>query len=63
MLFEINNQLDLVITQAEPDGPVRVAICYEGSIEKEFVISAPDFVTMLNWYRYQKDHDNESLSF
>lgn len=63
MLFDINNQQIMNVTQAEPDGPVRVAVCYEDKIEKEFAVSAGDFVTMLNWYRYQKDHGNENLMF
>lgn len=68
MKFNVNNNGTMEVFQARDDGPVYVAV-YEpekdGKREQRSstIIQAGDFITMLNWYRYQKEHGNESLNF
>ncbi|HRS66229.1 MAG TPA: hypothetical protein P5519_10140 [Spirochaetia bacterium] len=64
MTFKVNNGRTIEVFQARDDGPVYVTR-YDSKGEKESgdIISAGDFVTMLNWYRYQKENGNENLNF
>ncbi len=64
MNFEVNNGQTIEVFQARNDGPVYVTtLDSKGQKEIPYSISAGDFVTMLNWYRYQKDSGNINLSF
>ncbi len=64
MFFDVNNGRKLKVFQARNDGPVYViTLTSEGEEENSEIIRAGDFVTMLNWYRYQKDAGNTNLSF
>lgn len=64
MTFKVNNGRTIEVFQARDDGPVYVTR-YDSNGKKESgdIISAGDFVTMLNWYRYQKENGNENLNF
>ena len=57
--FNINNGGTISIHQEKHDKPVKVNSSNSGTT----YISAADFVSMLNWYRYQKDNGNERLEF
>jgi len=69
MEFCVNNERKINLEQDRPDGPVNVTIWAAPSAdgtcdcEDEYIISPGDFVTMLNWYRYQKETGNTDLSF
>jgi hypothetical protein len=64
MTFKVNNGRTIEVFQARDDGPVYVTT-YDSKGEKESsdIISAGDFVMMLNWYRYQKENGNQNLDF
>lgn len=68
MKFNVNNNGTMEVFQAMDDGPVYVTV-YEpekdGKREERSsaIIRPCDFITMLNWYRYQKEHGNENLNF
>lgn len=64
MTFEVNNGRKLSVFQARDDGPVYV-VTLDGKGNEELVesIKPGDFVTMVNWYRYQKSEGNASLQF
>lgn len=63
-LIEINNGQFLEVKQIE-DGSIAVykRNKYGALLEMGTIIEPGDFVTMLNWYRYQKENGNESLMF
>jgi hypothetical protein len=64
MNFNVNNGRTIEVFQARNDGPVyATTFNSKGQAEGTEDISAGDFVTMLNWYRYQKDAGNTNLSF
>ena len=64
MEFEINNQQILVVKQYGQDKPVKVEILNSmDEVDKEYTITPEDFVTMLNWYQYQKSSGNDNLNF
>jgi hypothetical protein len=64
MNFNVNNGRVIEVFQARNDGPVyATTFNSKGQAEGTEDISAGDFVTMLNWYRYQKDAGNTNLSF
>lgn len=65
MILNINNGRQLEVYQDRvEDGPVCVAtIDNKGLGEGIYFIKPEDFVTMLNWYSYQKAHGNENLTF
>jgi len=64
MNFEVNNGRTIEVFQAREDGPVyAITKDSKGKEESTESISAGDFVTMLNWYRYQKGEGNVNLSF
>ena len=66
MTFKVNNGRTIEVFQARDDGPVYVTR-YDSKGEKKKengdIISAGDFITMFNWYRYQKDNGNENLNY
>ena len=69
MEFGVNNERQIEVKQDKSDGDVSVTTwgapnedgCRD--CESEYSISPGDFVIMLNWYKYQKQHGNESLNF
>ena len=64
MNFEVNNGRAVEVFQARNDGPVYVInLDSKGEEENTEIINPGDFVTMLNWYRYQKETGNKNLTF
>lgn len=69
--FKLNNERKLVVTQRKPDSAVKVRVCGAPrdalgtrDLEYEYEITPDDFVTMLNWYRDQKNqHPDRPVSF
>ena len=68
--LEVNNERMIRIRQNVLDGSIMVRVLGAprdvfGSrpLETMYEISPGDMVTMLNWYRYQKENGNEDLSF
>ena len=68
--LEANNERVIRIRQSLIDGSITVRVLGAprdvfGSrpLETMYEISPDDMVTMLNWYRYQKENGNEDLSF
>lgn len=68
--LEANNERVIRIRQSLIDGPITVRVLGAprdvfGSrpLETMYEISPGDMVTMLNWYRYQKENGNDSLAF
>ena len=57
--FDTNNGGILTVHQDKHDNQLEVMSSNIGT----FYISAADFVSMLNWYRYQKDIGNKNLEF
>lgn len=68
MKFNVNNNGTMEVFQVRDDGPVYVTV-YEPEKDdrreerSSTIIRPGDFITMLNWYRYQKEQGNESLNF
>ena len=66
--IEVNNQGTLTMEQAEHDKAIEVIVWdseKDGvrAVWRIEIISAGDMVTLLNWYRYQKDSGNTNLMF
>ena len=62
--LKVNNQQVLHLTQMTADGPTYLTtIVGDGDVGDTEAISPGDFVTMLNWYRYQKRNGNTNLLF
>lgn len=61
--LEVNNGLHLEMAQASDDGMIEVRRMDGDTVENTFTISPGDMVTMLNWFRCQKDNGNISLTF
>lgn len=69
--FKLNNERKLVVTQRKPDSAVKVRalgaprdVYGTRGLEYEYEIDPGDFVTMLNWYRAQKNqHPDQPVSF
>lgn len=68
--LETNNERVIRIRQSVIDGPITVRVLGAprdvfGSrpLETMYEISPSDMVTMLNWYRYQKENGNDDLRF
>lgn len=57
--FNVNNGGTLTVHQDKHDEQLEVMSSNTGI----FNISAGDFITMINWYRYQKENGNERLDF
>lgn len=62
--INVNNNRKIGIFQKDHDGEITV-ITYskDENEENHYAISSGDFVTMLNWYRFQKQNGNERLEF
>ncbi len=56
--FEINNGGKMELVQNKHDQPVKVKW-----FDDEMEISPQDFVTLLNWYQYQKAKGNTNLFY
>jgi hypothetical protein len=57
MSFEVNNGRVIETVQFKHDGSISI-IKYNSKGDQEadtFCISAGDFITMLNWYKYEKE--------
>lgn len=68
--YETNNARQIFVTQEHHDGIVRVTAVTSPNdqtsgicVDYQYEITPNDFVTMLNWYRAQKEAGNHSLSF
>ena len=62
--FEINNGQTITLEQGKHDGGVTVTKTVGKVVtDAGYTINPGDFVTMLNWYRYQKENGNENLNF
>lgn len=61
--LEINNGQHLEVEQMEDNGMIEVRRIDGDTVDNTFTISAGDMLTMLNWFRYQKDNGNISLEF
>ena len=61
--LNINNGMRLEMTQATPDGMIEVQRMDGDTVDNTFTVSAGDMVTLLNWFRYQKDNGNINLTF
>lgn len=63
--INVNNGQVLEVEQPKENGNIYVTKKDSQGRQQEntFSITAGDFVTMLNWYRYQKDIGNASLYF
>jgi len=68
-ILKVNNRRQIVLEQARTDGDITVTTwgvpTKDGIMpcEAEYTISVGDFVSMLNWYKYQKRNGNENLLF
>jgi len=63
--FDVNNGSIIELAQFKHDGSVSMTT-YDSKGNQETnteSISAGDFITMLNWYRYEKGKGNHSLNF
>ena len=61
--LNINNGMRLEMTQATLDGMIEVQRMEGDTVDNTFTVSAGDMVTLLNWFRYQKDNGNINLTF
>lgn len=68
--FDSNNERQIYVTQESHDGVLRVIALASPDfplvgkvVDYQYEITPSDFVTMLNWYRAQKESGNHSLSF
>jgi hypothetical protein len=57
--FEINNQRIMQISQERHDKNITVITGLKNNIDNELTISAGDFVMLINYYQYQKEHGKE----
>ena len=63
MSFNINNNQKIELKQTKDDGSIFVITKDNSKTETTRIISAGDFITMLNWYTYQKSIGNANLEF
>ena len=63
--FDINNNQTIEVEQTKHNGSLLVVTKDSKGKEQTNTlnISNGDFITMLNWYRYQKEKGNVNLSF
>jgi hypothetical protein len=61
----INNGRTMQLAQSQSDGEITLTTynTASGLVDREETITPGDMVTLLNWYRYQKDNGNTNLSF
>ena len=57
--FEINNQRKMMLSQEQHDKNITVTTGTDYQIDNEFIISPGDMVMLINYYRYQKEHNKE----
>jgi hypothetical protein len=63
--FNVNNGSIIELVQFNHDGSISITK-YDSKGNRETnteCITAGDFITMLNWYRYEKGKGNHSLNF
>ena len=63
MLINVNNGRVLEVEQAQDNGIIEVRTVHCDTTENTFTISPADMVSLLNWFRYQKDNGNINLKF
>lgn len=63
LTFDINNGGILNIEQNVHDGEILMTRTDNGVVTRAETITPGNFVTMLNWYRYQIDSGNTNLEF
>mgnify|MGYP000998550777 CR=1 FL=1 len=61
----VNNGRTMQLAQNQCDEEITLTTynTASGLVDREETISAGDMVTLMNWYRYQKDNGNTNLSF
>jgi len=60
---DINNGRTMSLEQYKHDGGIRVTTHTGAIVDSAFSLSPGDLVTLINWYRYQKDNGNPNLRF
>ena len=55
--FDVNNNGIMAIEQSKHDGNVTLAVASGVETLKVTEISAGDMVMLMNYYRYQKEHN------
>lgn len=63
ILLEVNNGLILEVEQKSDNGMIEVRRMDGDTVDNTFTVSPGDMVTLLNWFRYQKDNGNINLDF
>lgn len=63
--MEANNGRTMQLAQHKRDGNILFTTynAKSGLVDSEITITPGDMVTLLNWYRYQKDNGNVNLEF
>ena len=62
--LDVNNGCRLEVAYDHEKGcTVVTQYDHNNNVESRYVIEDCDFVTMLNWFRYQKENGNERLLF
>ena len=62
--FDVNNGRTITLIQSTPDSDVQISTTDSAhDMDTIYYISPGDFVTMLNWYKWQKSTGNDSLTF
>lgn len=59
----VNNGQHLEMEQKQDDGMIEVRRMDGDTVDNTFTISPGDMVTLLNWFRFQKDNGNINLEF
>jgi len=61
----VNNNRTMQLSQQKYDGEITLTtyVNDSGEVDREEIISPGDMVTLMNWYRYQKDNGNSKLEF
>jgi hypothetical protein len=55
--FEVNNKGIMTLEQGKHDGAVMLTITRGKITDNPITISNGDMVMLMNYYRYQKDHN------
>lgn len=63
ILLEVSNGLILEVEQKSDNGMIEVRRMDGDTVDNTFTVSPGDMVTLLNWFRYQKDNGNINLDF
>ncbi len=61
----INNGRTMQLAQHQCDDDITLTTynTASGLVDREETITPGDMVTLINWYRYQKDNGNTNLTF